>query len=95
MSCIVSLGGKFGGNRLGADLFAVGTVKIQGLLRDEVNHSLEIGPVTDGNLHHHGVAAELFSQLLGYAMRIGARAVHLVDQCQPRYAVSLHLAIDR
>ena len=47
-----------------------------------------------GKLHQNGVAFQLFFHLLHDAQRIGAGAVHLVDERQPRHMIALHLAID-
>ncbi len=47
-----------------------------------------------GKLHQNGVAIQLFLDLLHHAQRIGAGAVHLVDERQPRHMVALHLAVD-
>ena len=87
--------GQLGRNRLAANVFAVGAVEIERLLQDQIDHALESRLAADGNLHQHGVATQLGPQLLDDLVGIGADAVHLVDEGQPRHVVAAHLAVDR
>jgi hypothetical protein len=64
------------------------------LHRNEVDHALEVGFETDRNLHQHRVVAEFLSQALHDLARVGTGAIELVDECQARDLVALHLAID-
>jgi hypothetical protein len=48
---------------------------------------------TDGNLHRHGVVAQLLAKPLDHPARIRAGAIELVDQGQARHLVAPHLAI--
>ena len=86
--------GRRGGNFLDPNVLAVRTVKIHRLLRDEIDNALEVRFLADGQLHEHGVASELGAELLDHLLRIGAGAVHLVDERQPRHVVAPHLPID-
>ena len=77
-----------------ADVLAVGAVEVDGLHRDQVDHALEVVFLADRPLHQHGVAAHLFADLGHDLLGVGAGAVHLVDERQPRHVIALHLAID-
>ena len=55
---------------------------------------MEIRLAADGNLHQHGVAAELRAKLLDDLVRIAADAVHLVDEGEPRDVIPPHLPVD-
>ncbi len=79
----------FGANRL-----AVSAVEIDRLPSDQVDDTAEVGFAADGQLHEHGVAAELVVQLPDDLVRVGACAIHLVDEGQPRDMVALHLAVN-
>ena len=83
-----------GGNGFAAHVFAVVAVEVHGLHRDQVDDACEFVFLADGKLHQNGVAFQLLAHLLHHPLRIGAGAVHLVDERQSRHMVALHLAID-
>jgi len=62
---------------------------------DQVNHAFEAILGADGDLHRNGVQVQLLPQLPGHALRVGTRAVQLVDESDARHLVAPHLAIDR
>ena len=83
------------GNLLFADGLAVVAVEVGGLHRHEIDHALELVFLADRDLHRNRVAAELVAELAHDSLEVGAGAVHLVDERQPRHLVTLHLAVDR
>ncbi len=87
-------GGKFGRDGFLADSFAVGAVKVNCLAGNEIDNALKFVLVSDGQLHQNGVAAEFCTQLFDYLVRIGACAVHFVDECQARDMIASHLPVD-
>ena len=95
---VPGLGGRLGQacrNRLATHGLAVVAIKIERLHGNQIDHTLKLVFLADRNLHPHRIAAELFLELLDDAIVVGAGAVHLVDDRQPRHLVPLHLAIDR
>ena len=61
---------------------------------DEIHDAFVVAFESDRNLHHDGVVLELLAQLCGHAKRVGAGAVGLVDEGEPRDFVSAHLPVD-
>ncbi len=85
---------QFGRDLVGANLLAVGALVVNRLHRHQVDDPLEVRFLADRKLHEHRVAGQFLAQLPHHPVRIGPRAVHLVDECQPRHVVPLHLAVD-
>ena len=72
---------------------AVGSVEIKRLHADQVDHSLESRFEPDGNLHQHGVVAQLVLHLVDDLVGIGAHPVAFVDEGDARHLVPLHLPV--
>ena len=85
---------QVGRNLFVADFLAVGAVEVDGLHRDQVDHAFELSSLPIGNCIRTASQSQLFADLLDHAERIGAGAVHLVDERQARHVVALHLAVD-
>ncbi len=83
------------GNRLLDHVDAHLALEVEGLHPDQVDHALEAIFEADRKLHQHGVVLELLAQLIRHAERVGAGAVELVDEGEPRHVVAPHLAVDR
>src|SRR5208283_4180645 len=66
-----------------------------GLHLDQIDHAAEAALGTDRQLDGHRVAAQPGLDLLDTAQKVGARAVHLVDERDPRHPVLVHLAPHR
>ena len=89
------------GPDLGRDLFLVeGRAEIvlvpdDFLHPDQVDDAPELFLGADVQLYRHRVCAEALANLLEHARKIGAGAVHLVDEHQPRHVVAIGLPPDR
>ncbi len=70
-------------------------VPVDGLHADEIDDSLKLVLGTHGQLHGHRIAFQAAPDLLHHAREIGAGAVHLVHEREPRHAVAAGLAPDR
>ena len=84
-----------GGDLFLADVFAVGCRRNNMafiVTRSMTPSNLSSLPI--GHCMRIGVAVHLFADLGDDALGIGAGAVHLVDERQPRHVIALHLAID-
>src|SRR5690606_24425929 len=79
---------------LEAELVSARAVEVHGLPRAQVDDALELVLGADRDRHHDGVVLERLAQLLRDAERIGARAVHLVDERDSRDVVRPHLPVD-
>ena len=73
-----------GRDRLAADVLALVAVEVDGLAVDQVDHALEVRLGADRDLERDGRQAELALELLDHVGRVGAGAVHLVDERDPR-----------
>ena len=62
------------------------------LIRSITPWKFDSAPI--GNLERDGRQAELALELLDHVGRVGAGAVHLVDEREPGDGVPLHLAVD-
>ena len=82
------------GDRLASQHFTILAVEIGRLHRDQVDHSLEVGRDADRQLHQHRLDTQPGPHVLASSDRIGTGAIELVDEDQPRHAVTLDLAID-
>ncbi len=91
---VAGLAGHRRGNRLAPDRLAVGTVEVNRLFGDQVDHPGKIPLPPDRKLQEHRVAAEPLAELLGHAQRVGPHAIELVDERQPRDVVAPQLAVD-
>ena len=58
---------------------------------DQVDHAMEIIFRPDRDLHRDRIAFQAFADLLMHAQEIGADAIHLVDEGQPRHLVFVGL----
>jgi hypothetical protein len=76
-------------------VLAVVALEADGPHPDQVDDAFVVGLETDRELHQHRVQTQLVAQLLGHARRIGAGAIELVDERQPRHPVTAHLPVDR
>ncbi len=76
------------------DLLAVVALECEGLHHDQVDHALEALADAHIQLNGYGVQAQLLPHITAHPLRVGADAVHLVDECDPRHAVAFHLLID-
>src|SRR6185436_18490108 len=61
---------------------------------DQVDVADELVFRTDRQLNRHGVGFELGNDLIEGALEVGADAVHLVDEADPRHAVLVGLTPD-
>ena len=75
-----------GRDRLAADRLALLAVEVDGLAIDQVDHAREVRLQPDRELERDGRQAELALELLDHVGRVGAGAVHLVDEREPRHA---------
>ena len=64
----LDLGQHVGWDRLVTNVFTVGTVEVQSLFPEQVDHAFEVLFQPDGKLHQHGVAAEFGAKLLHYLL---------------------------
>ena len=67
----------------------------QGLHLDEVDDAAEVALGADRELHHDGDRVEAVADHLDAALEVGADAVHLVDEADPRHVVLVRLAPHR
>ncbi len=83
-----------GRNGPAANVLAVVAVEVQGLFAEQVHDAFEFVFQADGELHQHGVAAQLAAELLNHLLGVSAGAVHLVDERQAGNAIAPHLPVD-
>src|SRR5208337_4244808 len=79
---------------LGTDVLAVVTAEEDSLAFDQVDHALEVRLGPDRQLERYRRQVELGLELLDHVGRIGAGAIHLVDEGDSWDGIPLHLAID-
>jgi len=77
-----------------AQVLAVGSLEKVGTLLHEVDHAHVVFGQPHRDLHRRRVQEELLTQRVNHHVRVGALAVELVDECEPRYLVAAHLAVD-
>ena len=86
---------ELGGDLGHAQALVVGTgVEVVRLHLDQVDDALELVLESDGDLHEHGVEAELLDQLVLDPVGVGAASVALVDERDAGDMIPLHLAVD-
>ena len=64
-------------------------------MRDQVDDALEVGLGADRELHDQRDRVEPGDDHVDAAVELGAGAVHLVDEADPRHAVAVGLTPDR
>ena len=62
---------------------------------DQIDDRVEVALEPRRDLHDHRVRAQALAHLLDHALRLGADAIELVDEGDPRHAVAIGLAPDR
>jgi hypothetical protein len=91
---LLHFGFVLGRHGLFADLLAVLAVKINGLERCEVDQPLERFAAAHRILHETRIDAQLLLHIIDDRERPSAGPIHLVDECQSRNVIALHLPID-
>ncbi len=81
-------------NGLAYDIVPILTLKRNCFHRDQVDHALEALGDAHIQLDRHGVEAELLADIAAHPVRVGADAVHLIDEGDSRHAIAFHLLID-
>ncbi len=85
--------GELGRDRLDADVLALLAVEVDRLAVDQVDHAGEARLEPHRDLQRDGRQAQLALELLDHVGRVGPRAVHLVDERDPRHRIALHLPV--
>jgi hypothetical protein len=92
---LLGVGLQLGGNRLVAELHALGRLVPEDRLHlDQVDHALEVVLGADRNDDHDRVRLQAVDHHLADAEEVGADAVHLVDEREARHLVLVGLAPD-
>src|SRR5437879_2876319 len=67
---------------------------VMALHLDQVDHAVEVGLDTPGELEDKGIRLEAVDDHLDGSEEVGAGSVHLVDETDPGYRVAVGLAPD-
>ncbi len=78
-----------------ADVGSTFAVEVNSLHSDDIDHPFEPVFEADRIRYECWVVCELLTKLVGYAVRVGTRAVTLIDEGQTRNVVPTHLTIHR
>ena len=68
-------------------------VKVDALHRDQIHHANKAVFAANRNLQRNRIAVQSLTKLLDDTARVCAHAIHLIDECNSRHAVTSHLAI--
>ena len=86
---------QLGGDGLAIDHGALLALEGHELAPDQVDDALELVAPPHGHRQRHDGGTEAFANGRHGSVEVGARAVHLVHEAEPRYAVVLGLVPDR